>query len=108
MEALKQWASDYAGTFLASVSGAAIHVTVVWQHPLIAVRHFIVAVLVGSLFGPGLYSLIEIVTPLSGDSIKSGTVGAAALGGVYAAEGVIEFWKRWSKNPNIPFPWRKS
>lgn len=107
MEAFKQWAADNAAIFVASVSGAALQVMVAWQHPKIAIRHFLAATLAGFLFGPGVFHAIEIFTPLEGEAVRSGVIGAVALGGVYLSEGVILWWQRWSRNPSFPFPWRK-
>lgn len=107
MEALRQWISDNAAIFVSSLSGAALQVVVAWQHPKIAIRHFVAATLAGFIFGPGVYRALEIVTPFSGDSVRSGVIGAVALGGVYFAEGLILWWQRWSKDPSLPFPWRK-
>lgn len=107
LETLRLWLADHLGTLFASIAGAAIHVTVTWQSPILALRHFITAALVASLFGPGIYSMLQTLTPFDGESIRYGCIGAAALGGVYTAEGSILLWKRWSENPTIPFPWRK-
>lgn len=107
VDQLKQWAAENAAILVSAVSGAALQVMVAWQHPRIAVRHFLAASIAGFLFGPAVYRALEIVTPFTGESVKSGVIGAVALGGVYAAEGVLLWWRRWSENPSIPFPWRK-
>lgn len=107
MEAFKQWAADNAAILVSSLSGAALQVVVAWQQPKIAVRHFGAATLSGLIFGPGVYRAIEIVTPFEGEAVRSGVIGAVALGGVYLAEGLILYAKRWSRDPSFPFPWRK-
>ena len=103
VDLLKQWAADHAAILVSSVSGAALQVMVEWQHPRIAVRHFLAASIAGFLFGPGVYRALEVVTPFTGDSVRSGVIGAVALGGVYAAKGIILWWRRWSENPSFPF-----
>ena len=103
----KQWLADNAAIFVSSLSGAALQVVVAWQHPKIAIRHFCAATLSGFIFGPGVYRALEIVTPFEGEAVRSGVIGAVALGGVYLAEGLILWWKRWSVDPTFPFPWRK-
>lgn len=107
MEPFKQWLADNAAIFVSSLSGAALQVVVAWQHPKIAIRHFVAASLAGFIFGPGVFRAVEILTPFDGDSVRSGVIGAVALGGVYLAEGLILWWQRWSKDPSLPFPWRK-
>lgn len=105
-EAIKTLVEQYTAILFASISGAAIHIAVAWQNPIMALRHFFIAVMAGALFGPGVYSAIEAITPFSGEAIKTGSIGAVALGGVYCAEGVVLFWKRWSQAPSF-LPWRK-
>lgn len=103
---IRAWLTENAGVLFASISSAAVHVAVTWKTPKIAMRHFFIAGLTGAIFGPGFYSVIETLSPFSGDSIRSAAIGIMSLSGVYFVIGVNKFWEKWSENPTFP-PWRK-